>query len=136
MQRSIAGESRYQQVVATVTAQWLKQSGEVSIRSRLVKQDNDLSFQTVFHLREESYINSNCDKDSNGDNRDKDSIIIIQIGPVFATIAMFSVDAFYYLLFAKPPRDALRLQRAQPPQASTDVIDTAFHQPLDKTHSV
>ena len=84
----------------------------------------------VCHLREESYINSNRDKDSNAD------IIITQIGPVFATITAFSVDAFYYLLFAKPLHHALRLQRAQPPQASIDVIDTAFQQPLMKTHSV
>ena len=81
-------------------------------------------------LREEFYINSNRDKKSKAD------IIIIQIGPVFATIAMFSVDAFYYLLFAKPLRDALRLQRAKPPQASIDVVDMAYHQPLMKTQSL
>ena len=80
----MAGGSPYQQVVAIVTAQWLKPSSEVSIRIFLVKQDNHLSSQMVCHLREESYINSNRDNDSNAD------MIIIQIGPVFATIAMFS----------------------------------------------
>ncbi len=74
----------------------------------------------------ESYIDSDRQPDSKRD-------IATQVGHVLAAITLFNVDVSYYMQFAKPVRDSLRLRRAQPLQILNEVLDMSSRQPLRKT---
>ncbi len=128
VQRNVAEGSSMQQQVAIVPAKWLVLSSDFSNSSCLAGLDSQVPHLVIRRSAEESYIHSDA---SYAPDPHRD--FMTQNGPVFPRASILNVDAFYYMQFAKPLGDTMRLRRAHPPVVSTDVLDTSLLRPLMTT---